>query len=240
MGKSEPQYRRILLKISGEVLSGEQEGAISPDILEYIVREVKKIHEKGIQVALVVGGGNIIRGVNSERMGLDRISADFMGMLGTIVNSIALKSVFNKHGIKAEIFSAIPVGAIVSPHDAHRAQNTLKKGTVVIFAGGTGNPYFSTDSSAALRAIEINADVLLKGTKVDGVYTADPSKDRTAKKLDELTFDEMVLKNLRVMDMTAATLCRDNGMKVIVFNLLEPDSLLKIISGEKIGTLIRG
>ena len=240
MEKSEPAYRRILLKISGEILSGEQGGSFSPDILEYIVQEIEKVHRLGIEVSLVVGGGNIIRGVNSDRMGLDRISADFMGMLGTIINSIALKSVFQKHGIGAEIFSAIPVGAIVSPHDAHRASETLKNGKVVIFSGGTGNPYFSTDSSAALRAIEIRADVLLKGTKVDGVYTADPKKDKNAKKIDELTFDEMVLKNLRVMDMTAATLCRDNGMKVIVFNLLKEDSVYRIVSGERIGTLIKG
>ncbi len=240
MEKSEPAYRRILLKISGEILSGEQGGSFSPDILEYIVKEVEKVHKLGVEVSLVVGGGNIIRGVNSDRMGLDRISADFMGMLGTIINSIALKSVFQKHGIKAEVFSAIPVGAIVSPHDAHRAVETLKIGKVVIFSGGTGNPYFSTDSSAALRAIEIKADVLLKGTKVDGVYTADPEKDKNARKIDELTFDEMVLRNLRVMDMTAATLCRDNGMKVVVFNLLEEDSVYRVVSGERIGTLIKG
>ncbi len=240
MEKSDPLYRRILLKISGEILSGREGGSFSPDILEYIVQEIEKVHKIGVEVAVVVGGGNIIRGVNSERMGLDRISADFMGMLGTIINSIALKSVFKKHNISAEIFSAIPVGAIVNPHDAHRAVETMENGKVVIFSGGTGNPYFSTDSSAALRAIEIKADVLLKGTKVDGVYTADPVKNPDAKKFDELTYDEMVIQNLKVMDMTAATLCRDNGMKVIVFNLLQEDSVYRVVSGERIGTLIKG
>ncbi len=236
-----PAYHRILLKLSGEALMGRQEYGIDEGILAGLSKEIREITGLGVQVALVVGGGNIFRGVGSNRgLGIDRASADYMGMLATVINSIALQEVLERNGVDTRVLSAIELKAIAEPYIRRRAVRHLEKGRVVIFAAGTGNPYFTTDTAAALRAMEINADAILKATKVDGVYDRDPMIDRQAKKFTSLTYLDVLKKKLKVMDATAISLCMDNGLPIVVFNLTKKGNILKAVMGEKIGTVVHG
>lgn len=233
------KYKRILLKLSGESLMGEQSyGIDNARVLQY-AHEIKAIQALGIEVAIVVGGGNIFRGLSAEKSGMDRAQADYMGMLATVINAMALQNALETLGVYTRLLSAIKMEQICEPYVRRRAMRHLEKGRVVIFGAGTGNPYFTTDSAAALRAIEIKADVVLKGTRVDGIYTADPEKDATATKFDHLTFDEVYDRNLNVMDMTAFTLCDENNLPIIVFNMDKGGNLMKLIQGESIGTLVK-
>ena len=233
------KYKRILLKLSGESLMGEQSyGIDNARVLQY-AEEIKAIQRLGIEVAVVVGGGNIFRGLSAEKSGMDRAQADYMGMLATVINSMALQNALETLGVYTRLLSAIKMEQICEPYVRRRAIRHLEKGRVVIFGAGTGNPYFTTDSAAALRAIEIKADVVLKGTRVDGIYTADPEKDPTATKFEHLTFDEVYDKNLNVMDMTAFTLCDENSLPIIVFDMNTEGNLMKLINGETIGTLVK-
>ncbi|MEO5363254.1 MAG: UMP kinase [Magnetococcus sp. DMHC-8] len=229
--------RRVLLKISGEALMGEGV-AIDPRFLERLAGELKDVHEQGVQLALVVGGGNIFRGVSSGALGMERSSADHMGMLATVINALALQNALEKIGLTVRVQSAITMPQVAEPFIHRRAVRHLEKGRLVIFAAGTGNPFFTTDTAASLRAAEIHADMLLKGTKVDGVYSADPRQDATAQRYDRLSFDEVLAKNLRVMDLTAITLCRDNRIPVMVFSILEQGALAAVIRGDNRGTRI--
>jgi uridylate kinase len=213
------QYKRILLKLSGESLASEKGYGIDAGMLNSYVDEIKSVYENGIEVAIVLGGGNIFRGVQGSKKGVDRVQGDYMGMLATVINSLALKSALENEGIKAIVLSGIAIDPLCERMSRERAINSIKQGYVVIISGGTGNPFFTTDSAAALRAVEIKANVLLKGTRVDGVYTADPEKDPTAVKFDEITFDEAYERNLRVMDLTAFTLCKENNIPIVVFDL---------------------
>jgi uridylate kinase len=233
------KYKRILLKLSGESLMGEQSyGIDNARVLQY-AHEIKAIQALGIEVAVVVGGGNIFRGLSAEKSGMDRAQADYMGMLATVINSMALQNALETLGVYTRLLSAIKMEQICEPYVRRRAMRHLEKGRVVIFGAGTGNPYFTTDSAAALRAIEIKADVVLKGTRVDGIYTADPEKDPTATKFDHLTFQEVYDRNLNVMDMTAFTLCDENNLPIIVFDMDRGGNLMKLILGESIGTLVK-
>lgn len=233
------KYKRILLKLSGEALAGDkQENVINPQILERYAKEIRKIVEKGVQVAIVVGGGNIYRGSEANISGIDKVQGDYMGMLATVINGMALQSAIEKQGIYTRLMSAIRIEQVCEPFIRRRAIRHLEKGRVVIFAAGTGNPYFTTDSAASLRAIEIEAQVVLKGTKVDGIYTADPMKDATATRYANLTFDEVYQKGLNVMDMTAFTLCKENNLPIIVFDMNQEGNLLRIVEGEEVGTLV--
>jgi uridylate kinase len=233
------KYKRILLKLSGESLMGEQSyGIDNARVLQY-AQEIKAIQALGIEVAVVVGGGNIFRGLSAEKSGMDRAQADYMGMLATVINSMALQNALETLGVYTRLLSAIKMEQICEPYVRRRAIRHLEKGRVVIFGAGTGNPYFTTDYAAALRAIEIKADVVLKGTRVDGIYTADPEKDPTATKFEHLTFDEVYDKNLNVMDMTAFTLCDENSLPIIVFDMNTEGNLMKLINGETIGTLVK-
>jgi uridylate kinase len=234
-----PLYKRIVFKLSGENLKGEQSFGIDPLILKKIAQEIKKTIHTNIQIGIVMGGGNIIRGDRLDSQIIQRVSADHMGMLGTIINSIALRDALESMGIDAVIQSAVPVESIARPYRQKDALTFLNQGKVVLFAAGTGNPYFSTDTAAALRAIEIKADILLKGTMVDGVYSADPKKNPNAFKYETIHYDEIISKNLRILDMTAIALCRENNLKIRVFNVSEPNSLFKAISDNKFGTLIQ-
>ena len=236
---SDYQYKRVLLKISGEALMGSADYGIDPAIVERMAAQVKQLHDEGIEVAVVVGGGNIFRGLQGARKGFDRVKGDQMGMLATIINSLALQSALEDNGVKAKVLTSIRMEPIGEYYSKAKALDYLEAGYVVIIGGGTSNPYFSTDSASALRGIEIEADVMLKGTRVDGVYTADPEKDPAAEKFDEITFDEVYRRNLKVMDMTAFTLCRENGLRVIVFDMDTPGNLEKVLAGEKIGTLVK-
>lgn len=231
-------YKRVLLKLSGEALAGKSNG-FNPEVLSNIAEEVKSLQDKGIQVAIVVGGGNFIRGKFADEMGVDRVQADYMGMLGTVINAIAIQGVFEKHGLATRVQSAIEMSKIAEPFIVRRAIRHLEKGRVVIFAAGTGSPYFSTDTTAALRASEIDADVILMAKNgVDGVYSADPKKDKNAVKFDKLTYMEVLQKQLQVMDSTAITMCMDNNVDLLVFNMSTSGNILKAVEGEKIGTLI--
>ncbi len=231
-------YRRVLLKLSGEALAGKSNG-FNPEVLANIAEEVKSLQDSGIQVAIVVGGGNFIRGKFADDMGVDRVQADYMGMLGTVINAIAIQGVFEKHGLATRVQSAIEMSKIAEPFIVRRAIRHLDKGRVVIFAAGTGSPYFSTDSTAALRASEIDADVILMAKNgVDGVYSADPKKDKNAVKFDKLTYMEVLQKQLQVMDSTAISMCMDNDIDLVVFNMNTSGNILKAVSGEKIGTLV--
>lgn len=231
-------YKRVLLKLSGEALAGKSNG-FNPEVLSNIAEEVKSLQDKGIQVAIVVGGGNFIRGKFADEMGVDRVQADYMGMLGTVINAIAIQGVFEKHGLATRVQSAIEMSKIAEPFIVRRAVRHLDKGRVVIFAAGTGSPYFSTDTTAALRASEIDADVILMAKNgVDGVYSADPKKDKNAVKFDKLTYMEVLQKQLQVMDSTAITMCMDNNVDLVVFNMSTSGNILKAVEGEKIGTLI--
>ncbi|PKQ67036.1 UMP kinase [Raineya orbicola] len=233
------KYQRILLKLSGEALAGDrQEYVINPQILERYAKEIKKVVEKGVQVAIVVGGGNIYRGSEANVSGIDKVQGDYMGMLATVINGMALQSAIEKQGIYTRLMSAIRIEQVCEPFIRRRAIRHLEKGRVVIFAAGTGNPYFTTDSAASLRAIEIEAQVVLKGTKVDGIYTADPMKDSSATRYNNLTFDEVYQKGLNVMDMTAFTLCKENNLPIIVFDMNQEGNLLRIVEGEEVGTLV--
>lgn len=233
------RFNRILLKLSGESLMGHQSFGIVPEMLKHYAVQINEIVNEGVEVALVIGGGNIFRGLNAKATGIDKVTGDYMGMLATTINGLALQSAMEGEGIFTRLMSAIEMNRIAEPYIRRRAVRHLEKGRVVIFSSGTGSPYFTTDSAAALRANEINADVILKGTRVDGIYDSDPEKNPNAVKLDELSFSEVISKGLRIMDMTAFTLCRENNLPIIVFDIHKPGNLLKIIKGEKVGTLVK-
>ncbi len=232
-------YRRILLKLSGEALMGEKNYGVDSQVIETVASEIKEVHDLGIEVAVVIGGGNIFRGVSASARGMDRATADYVGMLATVINSLILQDALEKFGIFTRVMSAIEMKELAEPYIRRRAVRHLEKGRVVIFASGTGNPYFTTDTAASLRAMEIHADVLLKGTKVDGVYDKDPMKDSTAKRYDELTYIEVLKKGLKVMDTTAISLCMDNNVPIVVFNIKKKGNIMKIVKGERIGTVVR-
>ena len=232
------KYRRILLKLSGEALEGNQEYGIDPVRLDEFAREIKALTDQKIEVAIVIGGGNIFRGMQGTAGGFDRVQGDYMGMLATVINSLALQDTLTKLGIKSKILGGLAIDPVCERMSSRRAIEYLEKGFVAIISGGTGNPYFTTDSASALRALEIKAEVILKGTRVDGVYTADPEKDPDAKRYETLTFDEAIANNLKVMDQTAFTLCRENQMPIIVFNMNVPGNLKRVASGEQVGTLV--
>ena len=232
------KYKRILLKLSGEALMGSQQYGIDPERLSQYAKEIKSIVEENIQVGIVIGGGNIFRGLQGTRDGMDRIQGDYMGMLATVINSMALQAALEKSGIPSKILSGIAVDPVAESMSSRKAIGYLNEGKVVIISGGTGNPYFTTDTASALRALEIKADAILKGTRVDGIYSADPEKDPDAKKYDTITFEEAYKKNLQIMDMTAFTLCMENDLDIVVFNMNIQGNLKKVITGEKIGTLV--
>jgi uridylate kinase len=233
------KYNRVLLKLSGEALMGEKEFGIDHDRLRQYAEDIKSVVDKGSQVAVVIGGGNIFRGVGNDAEDvIDRVQGDYMGMLATVINSMALQSALEKMGVQTRLQSAIKMEEICEPYIKRRAVRHLEKGRVVIFGAGTGNPYFTTDTAASLRAIEIEADVILKGTRVDGIYTSDPEKDKNAKKYDIITFQEVYEKGLKVMDMTAFTLCKENNVPIIVFDMNRPGNLLNVLEGKQVGTLV--
>ena len=232
------KYKRILLKLSGESLMGEQQYGIDSNMLVQYAAEIKEARDMGVEVAVVIGGGNIFRGVQAEAVGLDRVQGDYMGMLATVINSMALQSALEKAGVFTRLLSGINIQQVCEPYIRRRAMRHLEKGRVVIFGAGIGSPYFTTDSAASLRAIEIEADVVLKGTRVDGIYSADPEKDPEAVLYSDITFQEVFEKGLNVMDMTAFTLCKENNLPIVVFDMNNPGNLRKVISGEKIGTLV--
>ncbi len=234
------KYKRVLLKLSGESLMGNKQFGIDHDRLGQYASEIKAIVDSGVEMAIVIGGGNIFRGIQAAEGGMDRVQGDYMGMLATMINSMALQSSLENLNVKTRLMSAIKMDEIAEPFIRRRAVRHLEKGRVVIFGAGTGNPYFTTDSAASLRAIEVEADVILKGTRVDGIYTADPEKDSTAKKFDTISFAEVFKRGLKVMDMTAFTLCNENKLPIIVFNMDEGGNLAKVIEGETIGTLVEG
>ncbi|MDR3272422.1 MAG: UMP kinase [Flavobacteriaceae bacterium] len=233
------KYKRILLKLSGEALMGAQQYGINPEVLQNYAQEIKTVAEMGAEIAIVIGGGNIFRGISGAATGIDRVQGDYMGMLATIINSMALQSALEKIGVHTRLQTAIRMEQVAEPFIKRRAERHLEKGRVVIFGAGTGNPYFTTDTAATLRAIEINAEVILKGTRVDGIYNADPEKDETAVKFNSLSFDEVYEKGLKVMDMTAFTLSQENKLPIIVFDMNKAGNLKKIIEGEEIGTLVK-
>jgi uridylate kinase len=233
-------YKRILLKLSGESLMGDKQYGIDIDRIAQYAKDIKAVHDKGIEIALVIGGGNIYRGLSAEKAGMDRVQADYMGMLATVINSMALQDALEKTGVKTRLLTAIKMEQICEPFIRRRAVRHLEKGRIVIFGAGTGNPYFTTDTAASLRAVEINADVVMKGTRVDGIYTADPLKNPDAIRYDEITFAEVYEKNLSVMDMTAITLCQENNLPIIVFDMNKPGNFMRITNGETIGTLVKG
>ena len=233
------KYKRILLKLSGEALMGEKNYGIDIDRVAQYARDIQAVHSQGVEIAIVIGGGNIYRGLSAEKAGMDRVQADYMGMLATVINSMALQDALEKMQMKTRLLTAIKMEQICEPFIRRRAVRHLEKGRVVIFGAGTGNPYFTTDTSASLRAIEINADVVLKGTRVDGIYTADPLKDPAAIRFDEITFQEVYDRGLNVMDMTAFTLCQEHKLPIIVFDMNKPGNFAKLANGEAIGTLVR-
>ncbi len=236
----QPHYKRILLKLSGEALMGAQGYGIDSAVLDTIATEVKEVSGLGVQMAIVIGGGNIFRGLAATAMGMERASADYMGMLATVLNALALQNILENKGVVTRVQSAIEMRELAEPYIRRRAVRHLEKNRVVIFAAGTGNPYFTTDTAAALRAMEIGAEVIMKATKVDGVYSADPLREPSAVKYDRLSYIEVLQKNLRVMDATAISLCMDNDLPIIVFNLTASGNIMRIVSGEKIGTLVTG
>jgi len=232
------QYKRILLKLSGEALMGEQQYGIDAKRLTEYAEDIKAVVEKGVQIAIVIGGGNIFRGLKGASEGMDRVQGDHMGMLATVINSLALQSALEIAGVQTRVQSAIKINEVAEPFIRRRAMRHLEKGRVVIFGGGTGNPYFTTDSAAVLRAIEVKADVILKGTRVDGIYSADPEKDKNATKFDSISFDDVLTKGLKVMDTTAFTLSQENELPIVVFDMNTRGNLMKLISGENIGTVV--
>lgn len=233
-----PKYKRILLKLSGESLMGEKNFGLDSEVISQYAREIKQLTELGVQVALVIGGGNIYRGMNEAESGIERAQGDYMGMLATVINGMALQSGLEKEGVYTRLQSAIKMEQIAEPYIRRRAMRHLEKGRVVIFGAGTGNPYFTTDTAGSLRAIEIKADVILKGTRVDGIYSADPEKDPNATRFEKISFAECISKNLRVMDMTAFTLCMENNLPIVVFDMNKPGNLLRVVGGENVGTLV--
>lgn len=232
------KYKRILLKLSGESLMGSKQFGIDHERLTQYGKEIKEIAEAGIEIGIVIGGGNIFRGIQAEEGGMDRVQGDYMGMLATVINSMALQSSLESLGVQTRLLSAISMDEICEPYIRRRAVRHLEKGRVVIFGAGTGNPYFTTDTAASLRAIEIEADVILKGTRVDGIYTADPEKDASATKYETVSFSEVYEKGLNVMDLTAFTLCNENKLPIIVFDMNKPGNLKKVVVGENVGTLV--
>lgn len=234
------KYKRVLLKLSGESLMGSKKFGIDHDRLAEYAKEIKEIVDAGVELAIVIGGGNIFRGIQAAEGGMDRVQGDYMGMLATMINSMALQSALENAELQTRLMSAIEMEEIAEPFIRRRAVRHLEKGRVVIFGAGTGNPYFTTDSAASLRAIEVEADVILKGTRVDGIYTADPEKDSSATKFDTISFNEVYDRGLKVMDMTAFTLCNENKLPIIVFNMDEGGNLAKVVQGETIGTLVEG
>lgn len=232
------KYKRILLKLSGEALMGNRQYGIDPDRLAEYANDIRTITEQGVEVAIVIGGGNIFRGVAGASNGMDRVQGDHMGMLATVINGLALQSALENAGVPTRLQTAIQINEVAEPFIRRKAMRHLEKGRVVIFGGGTGNPYFTTDSAAVLRAIEIEADVILKGTRVDGIYTSDPEKNEDAVKFDHITFDDVLRKGLKVMDTTAFTLSQENELPIIVFDMNKKGNLLKVVSGEKIGTKV--
>lgn len=232
------KYNRILLKLSGESLMGKQNYGIDPDRLQQYAEEIKQVHLSGVEIAIVIGGGNIFRGVQAEGAGIDRVQGDYMGMLATVINAMALQSSLEKNGIFTRLMSGLKMEQVCEPFIRRRAVRHLEKKRIVIFGAGLGNPYFTTDSTASLRAVEIEADVVLKGTRVDGVYTADPEKDPNATKYEQVSFQEVYKKGLNVMDMTAFTLCQENNLPIIVFDMNKPGNLKSLVEGNKVGTLI--
>jgi len=231
-------YRRVLIKVSGEALAGAHERGIDFSVLSSVAGELKAVNDKGIQTAIVVGGGNIFRGVSEAGRGMDRVAADQMGMLGTVINAIAMQESLEKVGLQTRVLTAVPMSSVAEPYIRRRAIRHLEKGRAIILAGGTGHPYFSTDTAAALRALEIGADAILKATKVDGVYTADPLLDPSAERFDRLTYMDVLSRGLKVMDATATSLCMDNDIPLIVFDLKRQGNLLRVASGEPVGTLV--
>jgi uridylate kinase len=235
-----PRYHRILLKLSGQVLAGESGSGINVDVLNRIAGEIKDVSDLGTEVGIVIGGGNIFRGISAQGQQIDRVSADYMGMLATIINSIALQNAIERQGVPSRVLTAINMPQVAEPYIRRRATRHLEKKRVVIFAAGTGNPYFSTDTAAALRAIEINAEIILKATKVDGIYDRDPVSDSTAQRYSDISYLEVLNKGLKVMDATAVSLCMDNKLPMIIFDLTEPGNIRKVVLGESIGTTIKG
>jgi uridylate kinase len=237
-GAPDLEYGRVLLKLSGEALAGEQGFGISPPVVDRLTNEVKALHEMGVSIALVIGGGNIVRGTQASAEGMDRVSADYMGMLATVINALAMQDLLERKGVVTRVMTAIRMEAVAEPYIRRRALRHLEKGRVVIFAGGTGNPYFSTDTAAVLRAIEVHADVLIKATKVEGVYTADPEKDPEAKFIPSIGYHDVISRDLRVMDAAAISLCRDNALPIIVLNINNTGAVAGAVRGEKTGTLV--
>jgi uridylate kinase len=235
-----PKYKRVLLKLSGESLMGDKNFGLDPDVLSQYSLDIKSITELGVQVAIVIGGGNIYRGMNEAETGIERAHGDYMGMLATVINGMALQAGLEKVGVYTRLQSAIKMEQIAEPYIRRRAIRHVEKGRVVIFGAGTGNPYFTTDTAGVLRAIEIKAEVILKGTRVDGIYSEDPEKNPRAVKYEKISFNECISKNLRVMDMTAFTLCMENDLPIVVFDMNKPGNLRRVVTGEKVGTLVAG
>ena len=233
-----PKYKRVLLKLSGESLMGDKSFGLDPDVISLYAQDVKSITDLGVQVAIVIGGGNIYRGMNEAETGIERAHGDYMGMLATVINGMALQAGLEKIGVFTRLQSAIKMEQIAEPYIRRRAMRHVEKGRVVIFGAGTGNPYFTTDTAGVLRAIEIKCDVILKGTRVDGIYSADPEKDPSAIKYEHVTFQECISKNLKVMDMTAFTLCMENHLPIVVFDMNQPGNLRRVVTGESVGTLV--
>ena len=236
--KEKARYKRILLKLSGEALLGGQSSGVDPTVADYIANEIKSLDDLNVQLAIVIGGGNIFRGIEASAKGMDRTTADYMGMLATVINSLALQSALEKRGIPTRVQSSIEMREIAEPFIQRKALSHLEKGRIVIFAGGTGNPFFSTDTAASLRAMEIRADVIMKATKVDGVYDADPVKNKSAVMFKNISYIDVLTKNLKVMDSTAITLCRDNALPIIVFNMQKKGNIRSAVCGKKIGTYV--
>lgn len=232
------KYKRILLKLSGESLAGNSEFGIDSKILNFFASEIKKVHDLGVQVGIVIGGGNIYRGLDADGQGIDRVTGDQMGMLATVINSLALQNACENTGMFTRLMTAINMEAFAEPYIRRRAIRHLEKGRVVIFGAGTGHPYFSTDTAASLRAVEIEANAILKGTRVDGIFDSDPEKNPDASRFEEISYFDVMQKNLRVMDLTAISLCKENNLPIIVFNMDKPDNLLKVVTGKNVGTSV--
>lgn len=236
--KAELEFNRVLLKLSGEALAGDRGFGIEPEVVDRITDEIKLIHEMGVSLGVVIGGGNIVRGALASQKGMDRVQADYMGMLSTIINALAVQDLLERKGVEVRVLTAIRMEEIAEPYIRRRAMRHMEKGMVVIFAGGTGNPYFSTDTAAVLRAIEMESDVVIKATKVQGVYTSDPVKDPEARFLPEVSFQEVMTRELAVMDAAAVSLCKENGLPIIVMNIQEPGAVAAAIRGDRVGTLV--
>ncbi len=241
MGSSEktPKYKRVLLKLSGEALQGSGQFGINSDVIEYVSEEIKSIYSLGVETAIVIGGGNIFRGVSSSSKGMDRSTADYMGMLATVINALALQDFLERKGLSTRIQTALEIKQVAEPFIKRRAIRHLEKGRIVIFASGTGNPFFTTDTAATLRALQMGADIIMKATKVDGIYDKDPVKNKDASKFAELTYMEILKKGLKVMDATSISLCMEENIPIVVFDLFEKGNIEKVISGEKVGTIVR-